>query len=161
MHDLFPAATIKALSLWQPWASLMAAGVKRHETRGWSTPYRGPLAIHAAKTLDEAGAPEDLCIAVFGRHWRAAMPLGAVVAIGDLRGCLPAAEVAPRTTRADREAGNFTPGRWAWRIDDVRPLAEPIALAGRQALFNWTPPAALLLPAAVDHEAQCRLIGWL
>lgn len=40
---------MKALTLWQPWASLVAQGVKRIETRPWTTKYRGPLAIHAAK----------------------------------------------------------------------------------------------------------------
>ena len=38
---------MKALTLYQPWASLVALGVKTIETRSWSTPYRGPLAIHA------------------------------------------------------------------------------------------------------------------
>ena len=37
------------MTLWQPWASLVVAGVKRFETRSWATSYRGPLAIHAAK----------------------------------------------------------------------------------------------------------------
>lgn len=40
---------MKALSLTQPWATLVAIGAKRLETRSWSTTYRGPLAIHAAK----------------------------------------------------------------------------------------------------------------
>lgn len=40
---------MKALSLTQPWASLVAVGAKRIETRSWRTSYRGPLAIHAAK----------------------------------------------------------------------------------------------------------------
>lgn len=38
---------MKALTLHQPWASLVALGVKTVETRGWATSYRGPLAIHA------------------------------------------------------------------------------------------------------------------
>ncbi len=41
---------MKAITLWQPWATLVAIGAKRFETRSWSTHYRGPLAIHAAKT---------------------------------------------------------------------------------------------------------------
>lgn len=41
---------MKALTLWQPWASLIAVGAKTIETRSWSTTYRGPLAIHAAAT---------------------------------------------------------------------------------------------------------------
>jgi hypothetical protein len=40
---------MKALTLTQPWATLVAIGAKRIETRSWSTSYRGPLAIHAAK----------------------------------------------------------------------------------------------------------------
>ncbi len=40
---------MKALSLHQPWASLIAEGVKTIETRSRATRYRGPLAIHAAK----------------------------------------------------------------------------------------------------------------
>lgn len=40
---------MKALSLWQPWASLWACGAKKYETRSWATKYRGPIAIHAGK----------------------------------------------------------------------------------------------------------------
>jgi hypothetical protein len=40
---------MKAITLHQPWASLVAVGAKRIETRAWSTSYRGPLAIHAGK----------------------------------------------------------------------------------------------------------------
>lgn len=38
---------MKVLTLHQPWATLIAAGIKTIETRSWSTRYRGPLAIHA------------------------------------------------------------------------------------------------------------------
>lgn len=40
---------MKAVSLWNPWAAAIAAGIKKIETRSWTTSYRGPLAIHAAK----------------------------------------------------------------------------------------------------------------
>jgi activating signal cointegrator 1 len=39
---------MKAISIWQPWASLIAIGAKKYETRSWETSYRGPIAIHAA-----------------------------------------------------------------------------------------------------------------
>lgn len=39
---------MKALTIWQPWASLLACGAKQYETRSWATSYRGPIAIHAA-----------------------------------------------------------------------------------------------------------------
>jgi len=40
---------MKALTLYQPWATLVAIGAKRIETRSWKTNYRGPLAIHVSK----------------------------------------------------------------------------------------------------------------
>ena len=40
---------MKAITIWQPWASLIAIGAKQYETRSWETKYRGPIAIHAAK----------------------------------------------------------------------------------------------------------------
>lgn len=164
MGDLFetPKTTIKALSLWQPWASLVARGVKRHETRGWATPYRGPIAIHAAKTLDRAGAPERLCLSALGLDWSRDCPLGAIVAVADLTDCLAAASVAEAVTRADHAAGNFAPGRFAWRLDNVRALTRPIPLTGRQGLFNWMPPEDLEdnLGPVLDHEAICHSIGW-
>ena len=40
---------MKALTLHQPWASLIAVGAKTIETRSWSTKYRGPIAIHAGR----------------------------------------------------------------------------------------------------------------
>lgn len=40
---------VKALTLTQPWATLVALGEKIIETRSWGTSYRGTLAIHAAK----------------------------------------------------------------------------------------------------------------
>nr|WP_255376572.1 ASCH domain-containing protein [Brevundimonas sp. SH203] len=153
---------MKTISLWQPWASLMAAGVKRHETRHWATSYRGPIAIHAARTLDLAGAPDLLCEAVSGRFWPKEMPRGVVVAVGYLAACDPAEKVADHLTPADRAAGNFDRGRFAWRIEDIRRVLDPIPLVGRQRLFNWSAGGALdgNLGPMLDHGVQCRRFGW-
>jgi len=45
-----------ALSIKQPWANLIISGIKPVENRTWSTPYRGPLLIHASKAWDKEGA---------------------------------------------------------------------------------------------------------
>lgn len=154
--------TIKALSLWQPWASLVAAGVKIDETRHWSTDYRGPIAIQAAKTLDVAGAPDQLCLSVFGLGWQKTLPLGAVVCVGELYDCVPAERVAGHLSPANLAAGNFAHGRFAWRLRNVRALSEPIPLVGRQGLFNWTPDFDIggLLGPTRDHAFACRHYGW-
>ncbi|MEI9966013.1 MAG: ASCH domain-containing protein [Caulobacteraceae bacterium] len=165
MTDLFQdteTTTMKALSLWQPWASLVAAGVKLHETRHWSTPYRGPIAIHAAKTLDVAGAPDLLCRAVFGDYWSRLLPLGMVVAVAELTACRPTERIADHLSRADLAAGNFSRGRFAWRLDKVRALKRPMPAVGRQGLFNWIAPEDLeaVLGPILSHAAACQAIGW-
>ena len=163
MSDLFGhRPSIKAISLWQPWASLVAAGVKLHETRHWPTDYRGPLAIHAAKTMDVAGAPEHLCMDLFGPWWAKELPRGAMLAVARMASCRPAMTVADHLQRADLASGNFAPGRYAWRLADVRRLARPIPVTGRQGLFNWTAPDELdaILGPPLNHVAACSAIGW-
>jgi hypothetical protein len=92
---------MKALTLWQPWASLIAVGAKTIETRGWSTSYRGPLAIHASKRCEvgavgeydvEKDNPRGTPPAYLMRgpmDWPYRLPLGAVVATCELVDVVP------------------------------------------------------------------------
>lgn len=91
---------MKALTLWQPWASLMALGVKWIETRSWSTSYRGWLAIHAAARRPEIGLVlgdrvvgtlngEPVLHGVATPLVTKALPLGSIVAAGRLVDVLP------------------------------------------------------------------------
>jgi hypothetical protein len=163
MLDLYvPTTTMKAISLRQPWASLVAYGLKQHETRHWPTDYRGPIAIHAAKRLDLAGAPDRLCQSAFGFAWMDGLPLGAIVAIAHLTAVARSQDVIAELTRADQAAGNFGPARYAWRLEDVRALKAPVPCIGRQGLFNWSPPADLggCLSPVRDHRKICHQSGW-
>lgn len=99
---------MKALTLTQPWATLVAIGAKRMETRSWSTSYRGLLLIHAAKGLGPVGGKKGLAALAdtetFFRAFVAAgmttrsstleslvaqFPLGAIVAVCNLLDCVP------------------------------------------------------------------------
>lgn len=162
---------VKCLSLHQPWASAIALGAKRIETRHWSTNYRGPLLIHAAKTresLDDEDPEEDLRF-IGAPAWRpipgmpgwpdSLMPLGALVAIARLIACLPSEEfegysgyviTEPDGRRHDLDLsggelalGNYAPGRFGWVLADVRPLPVPIPFRGQQNIF---PVPAEILP---------------
>ena len=78
---------LKAITLYEPWASLMAIGAKRNETRGCRTSHRGDIAIHAAKT--DHGTPESLVPAIIKAFRdRNLKPdertLGCIVAVVDL-----------------------------------------------------------------------------
>ena len=126
---------MKALSLWQPWASLIADGRKKIETRSWKTLYRGELAIHAsAGNLDRDMALE------FGYVWKD-LPLGAVLCVVDLFDCHIMTdkwiETVEREDPFEYSAGHYEPGRYAWHLRVTRVLPKPILAKGKQMLWKW------------------------
>ena len=44
---------LKVLTLRQPWATLVAEGIKKYEFRSWKTNYRGKILIHAGIGIDK------------------------------------------------------------------------------------------------------------
>jgi hypothetical protein len=155
---------MKALTLTQPWATLVAIGAKRIETRSWYTAYRGPLAIHAAKGFPK-WARQFTTEAVVYEAVKAqycqrdidnrakgfpAYPLGVVLATCRLVYCVPTERVAAAAcpfrdllTVQEREFGDYEEGRFAWILDNMQALAEPIPAKGALGLWDWEPPAAL------------------
>lgn len=83
---------MKAITIWQPWASLLACGGKRFETRSWATSYRGPIAIHAAKksvfeVLNLIPISISSVMKMALRSEWEDLPTGAVIATANLIGC--------------------------------------------------------------------------
>jgi hypothetical protein len=121
---------MKALSLWQPWASWIARGEKTIETRTWPARYRGPLLICAAKKRDPVLNPERF-------------PVGVAVCVVRLVDCRP-------MTRGDEEKAmcGCDPGRWAWVLKSIRKI-EPFPVRGQPGLFDVPdsalPPSVLCL----------------
>lgn len=130
---------MRALTVRQPYAHLIATGQKRIETRSWPTHHRGALAIHAALGAwphPTGGGLTDL-------------PRGAVVAVctletvirfparrAELRALVRRHSGAPR----EMEYGYFGAGRYGWVLRDARPLAVPVPARGRLMLWHWEPP---------------------
>jgi activating signal cointegrator 1 len=59
---------MKAITIIQPWATLIALGEKKFETRSWATKHRGPLAIHAGKKIDKEVCQHEEIRAALARH---------------------------------------------------------------------------------------------
>ena len=139
---------MKTITLWQPWASLLAEGPKIHETRSWAACYRGPVAIHAArlplKTALRETSPEKRAAierALLPQKLEE-LPTGCILATAALTCCTKIDEAFLHTLRPEEWfLGDFTPGRFAWSFSDMRPLAVPIPARGRQGLWNWEEPA--------------------
>lgn len=147
---------MKALTLWQPWASLIAVGAKRYETRSWRTPYRGPLLICAAKKgvgsdyIAESVARSAAGQRALGGIDPRKLQLGCAVCLAELTACYPTEDLEEGDARfrggvehlfASDELyfGNFGEGRFAWRLDNVRALPAPIPIKGAQGLFDVFP----------------------
>jgi hypothetical protein len=110
-----------ALSVRQPWASLIVAGARRHEIRPWHTEYRGPLAIHASGRLPPEGY-------IPGRR----LPLGAVLGTVELADCVRVEDLPAE----ERALADFRPGHWVWRFRDPCPFPFPLPARGRLGLFR-------------------------
>ena len=131
-------ASLKALTVSQPFADLIADGTKFVENRVWSTSYRGPLAIHAGKGSKYLSKSE------LQNYQR-----GVVVAVCRVIACVNMQEIAYRrgNDRAGRPATNaptwdeisrhkHTEGPWCWILADVVKLVDPVACSGSQGLFS-------------------------
>lgn len=132
---------MKAISLWQPWATAVAIGAKKIETRSWWTPYRGRLAVHAAKR-DTPELREFFSLKVCDPFRQAGfarfeqLPFGAIIATCRLVECLRSTDVDYLTDQ-ERALGDYSPGRYAWIFEDIEPLEKPVYCRGYQGFFEW------------------------
>lgn len=142
MGRALPAEVVKAISLWQPWASLIAVGAKRIETRSWPAPpalIGERIAIHAAKTREHVQWCDELPFSLYTNN-PDVLPYGAVIAIARLSRCTQiTTETAARLERSyphEHAFGDYTAGRYAWVLDDIKAFPEPIPFTGRQRIFD-------------------------
>lgn len=128
---------VKALTISQPFASLIASGEKWVENRSWETKHRGPLVIHAGKGTQYLTKAE-----------LAEYPHGGVVAYAELVACVELAPVKLHAAAAFhtlRASGinpvellkhDHTEGPWCWVLKDVQPV-EFVPCVGKQGLWEY------------------------
>ena len=149
-----------AITLHQPWASLITLGIKTVETRSWPAPERlvgQTIAVHAGKRVvrKPGVAVENEMWAHLGEDWRKVIPVGAVLATVTLAGMARVKHVNPTTGHAvhDRSTevgcavglgqtridpwGDFSPDRWLCLLADVRALPDPAPAIGHQSFWRW------------------------
>lgn len=136
---------VRTLSIRQPYAHLIAEGLKAVENRSWITRHRGPLAIHAAVTMScrEHAVAERYGLAVDE------LTRGAVIAVAELVDIEPSASVRARSFKGwgwrrdgerivvgthERIAGDVGMG-FVWLLGDVQRI-EPVPARGTLGLFH-------------------------
>lgn len=147
---------MKALSMTQPWASLVAMGAKKIETRGWrpTSALGEDIAIHAAKgfPLDcRQLCDQTLFAQTLKRSW-IQLPVGAVIAVVRVESYERTEKLLTTDgslTLLEEAFGNYAPNRFGWRLTNLRPLRTPITCRG--ALGIW------FLPRDVDAQVREQL----
>jgi hypothetical protein len=125
---------MKVLTLSQPWATAIAIGAKKIETRNWHPREHPRVIAIASSNKNMTAGQRDLAMRTLGDHLD--FPRRSIVAIAQVRVCVKTDGFVERndTPRLEQDLGDFSPGRWAWLLGEVITLADPIEL------YPVTPP---------------------
>jgi hypothetical protein len=146
---------MKALTIWQPWASLIIAEGKLWEWRGWPAPrwvVGHRIAIHAgarrARTDeiadilariddDETSLVGEIAKPLLLRVHRSAWPLSCVLGTAVLGTSIPAQEWARAHAPDFADSDRLNHNKFAWPLSDVDRFEPPIPARGAQGFWNW------------------------
>jgi len=139
---------MKTITIKQPWATLIALGEKKFETRSWQTKHRGPLAIHAGKQIDKESCdylPIKQALHKHGIESYKDLPTAVVLAVVDLIDCHKVPnEISPAGVEFEKKLegdevyfGDFDEGRYAWELANLQVLPEPMPAKGQLSLWEW------------------------
>lgn len=142
---------MKVITLIQPWATLIALGEKKIETRSWKTSYRGTLYIHAGKSIDKEACNEHFIKSTLQMHGYTIDNLesGVIIARTSLIDCIeidfgtePIYRKAnlkngQQVTGNEYSFGDYATGRYAWILDNIDPLKEMIPAKGKLSIWEY------------------------
>jgi hypothetical protein len=144
---------MKVISIIQPWATLIAQGEKKFETRSWATKYRGELAIHASKKIEKALCKCEPFRSILEKHGYTAanLPTGKILGTVNLAECYEITHASDTFASSINDEGEileifednefafgfYEPGRYAWELQNVKLLKEPIPAKGQLGLWNY------------------------
>jgi hypothetical protein len=133
----------KVITLHQPWASLVAMGIKKVETRSWKTGYRGELLIHASQSITKEGL-------ALSRHPKVKLdfyhlPVGQIIGSVKLDNVVKSADwlFCAKVSKAHKEAkresllGDLSGNRFAWDLTNPVLFKQPVPARGFQKLWSF------------------------
>lgn len=124
---------MKVLSIKEPFASLIATGQKKIETRSWKTKYRGEIYIHASITPGKQDERRKNLMKLIDPK------PGYIICKCNLKDCIYMDEDFLRDIKANKNEylyGHYEVGRYAWILENVE-IIEPIFAKGKLGLWNY------------------------
>ena len=124
---------MKVITIWQPYAQAIIIGLKKFETRSWPTKHRGKIAIHAS--IKPLSKERELLSEKYGIK---NFSFGEIVIIADLTDCILMTEDFIKSQpQTEIDFGDWRPGHYAWKLDNIKVLEKPIKATGKQGLWNF------------------------
>lgn len=125
---------MKAITIRQPWASLIAKGYKEYEFRTWWTQYRGDILIHAGKSIDKEAAERF-------KAYNLEYPLGKIIAKAKITDCVKVDDnfrnsIIPKNPLVYRGISDTTWEGYGFKLDNVEEI-EPIEAKGKLSLWDF------------------------
>lgn len=125
---------LKALTIKQPWASLIMLGYKRFEFRSWRTNYRGKLLIHAGQGIDKQAMLR------LEKYLPRELPMGKILGKVTLVDCIKCdenfKEKCLKENKDVYDKSTFVE-KFAWQLENVEVFDEPIEAKGHLSLWEF------------------------
>ncbi len=123
---------MKALTIKQPWASLIVNGIKEYEFRSWKTKYRGKIYIHA-------GLSSNKSYLKYYEKYNLEYLNGAIIGEAEITDCILIDEKFSKELNNKNSLvyGNNHNGEYAWKLINVKKYDEPIYIKGKLGLWNY------------------------
>ena len=130
---------MKVLSLQEPYATFIKEGIKKVETRSWKTNYRGKILIHASKSNEFFKNIVDKKVLDLAEKFE--MNYGKIICEVNLVDCIYMSEdYVEKMKKEDSlqySLGLYKVGRYAWVLEDVKVLDNPIDAKGKLNLWEY------------------------
>lgn len=123
---------MKVITLKQPWATLVAEGLKKYEFRSWKYNYRGEILIHAGKGIDKDAIKKFSCL-------KLNYPRSRIVAKVKIVDCIKLNEEINKEISKENELvydGKIDRTGYAWKLELIEKINEDKEILGKQGIWN-------------------------
>ena len=122
---------MKVITIKQPFASLIAEGIKEYEFRTWKTKYRGKILIHAGTGIDKDDMKKY-------ENMNLEFPSRRIIAVVEIKDCLELDEELNNKIISENNIayGNKVRTGYAWKLDNIKKINYDKEVNGQLGLWN-------------------------
>ena len=123
---------MRVITLKQPWATLVAEGLKKYEFRSWKYSYRGELLIHAGKGIDEEAMKKF-------ENLNFKYPQSRIIAKVRILDCIELDDEINKKIISENElvyGRKYDRTGYAWKLELIEKINDDEKISGKQGIWN-------------------------